>query len=501
MNALQSSTLTKCTLAFVFSAVFLNSSFGQPVSGSGFGLTRNLVYFSNSSYTLYLDLYTPGGESMGAGIGVAGKEPKPETSENIRVVKMPVIIWISGPGRKIFPTPVAQLVGNGYAIASVQCKSDSEVPANFYLAVNFLTTHSQKFNLDTKNVGIIQPSENGYLAVVWSEGLKKLKSLSAATLKTNIRAPSDDNFLKLQSSENISFITDFFDRHLRNGIHIESDPLNLKCPPDSWVDPITNPIPSTSYHLFQTPSRGKETEGSYLIYLPKEYDNSKNRYPVIYWLHGGNGNSREGAWMCEKMREAMQNDNMPKCIVIFVQGLPIGWYNNSVDGTLPVEDVIIKDLIPHIDATYRTIATREGRGIDGMSMGGYGSLHLGFKYPELFGVVSSIAPSITTYEMERKEVILPAFGNDTAYFKMNSPSELVDVNTDRIKGKTVIRLLIGDKDFLYDLVEKFHHQMEKLGIDHQYSVARGAGHDYREIINSLEGNSFIFWKQAFRNIR
>jgi hypothetical protein len=92
MNALQSSTLTKYTLAFVFSAVFLNSSFGQPGSGSGFSLTRNLVYFSNSSYSLYLDLYTPGGESMGAGIGVAGKEPKPETSENIPLVKIPVII-------------------------------------------------------------------------------------------------------------------------------------------------------------------------------------------------------------------------------------------------------------------------------------------------------------------------------------------------------------------------------------------------------------------------
>ena len=81
------------------------------------------------------------------------------------------------------------------------------------------------------------------------------------------------------------------------------------------------------------------------------------------------------------MHEAMQKGDMPQCIVVFVQGLPIGWYNNSVDGTMPVEDVVIKDLIPHIDATFRTIASREGRGIDGMSMGGYGSLHLGFKYP------------------------------------------------------------------------------------------------------------------------
>ena len=479
----------------------MNSSSGQPGAGSGFSLTRNLVYFSNSTSSLYLDLYTPGGQAMSGGIGVSAKDTKPETSENEQVASIPVVIWLPTPGRNIFPTPVTGLVGNGYAITSVQCKDDSEIISNLYLAINYIKENSQKFNLDTKNFGIIQHVENGYLAVVLSEDMGKLKSLSDATVKINIAAQSDTGFLKLQASQNISLITGFFDKYLRNGVHKESDPLSLKCPLDSWADPVTNPIPLTSYHLFPTPSRGKGTEGSYLIYLPEDYSSSKNRYPVIYWLHGGNGNSREGAWMCEKMNEAMQKGDMPHCIVVFVQGLPIGWYNNSVDGTMPVEEVIIKDLIPHIDAAYRTIARREGRGIDGMSMGGYGSLHLGFKYPELFGVVSSIAPSITTYEMERKEVILPTFGNDTAYFNRNSPSTLVEINAERIKGKTSIRLLIGDKDFLFDLLQEFHLKMQKLGLDHQYSVAKDAGHDYREVIMKLEGNSFLFWKEAFRNAR
>jgi endo-1,4-beta-xylanase len=492
----------KKSMVFLFMPfVFIVSLFSQQGSCNGFSLIRNLVYYSKGTIAHYLDIYTPGGQSMAGGIGVAGKDTEPKTSENAKVASTPVVIWLAGPGRSIFPTPVTGLVGNGYAIVSVQNESNSEIPATLFLAINYLKNNSQKFNLDSNNIGIIQHVENGYLAVVWYEGMGKLKSLSNATVKINIAALSDIDFLKLQSSENISFITGFFDKYLRNGVHQESDPLSLKCPPDSWVDPITNPIPSTTYHLFPTPSRGKETKGSYLLYLPGDYALSGKRYPVIYWLHGGNGNSREGAWMCEKMHEAMQNGDMPHCIVVFVQGLPIGWYNNSVDGAMPVEDVVIKDLIPHIDATYRTIARREGRGIDGMSMGGYGSLHLGFKYPELFGVVSSIAPSITTYEMERKEVILPTFGNDTAYFNRNSPSTLVELNVDRIKGKTSIRLLIGDKDFLFDLLQEFHLQMQKLGINHQYSVAKDAGHDYKEVITNLEENSFIFWKEAFRNDR
>jgi putative tributyrin esterase len=50
---------------------------------------------------------------------------------------------------------------------------------------------------------------------------------------------------------------------------------------------------------------------------------------------------------------------------------------------------MINDLIPHVDATYRTIAAREGRAINGLSMGGYGALMLGLKHPEMFCAIGS----------------------------------------------------------------------------------------------------------------
>jgi len=473
----------------------------QPGTGNSFSVYRNIAYSKKENSSLLLDIYIPGGKSMAAGIGITGKVTNQNTLSSNVGNSPPIVIWLPGKLSEIFPTPVASFAGNGYAIVSMQYENDTSIIRNISEALKYFRDNPATYNLSTLIAGIIQQDGKDYFALIWNEEAIKMKSLSDASLKISIPVQGDHDFSKLEASENISIITGFFDKYLRNGVHQESDPLSLKCPPDSWVDPITNPIPGTIYHLFPTPSRGKGTEGSYLIYLPKDYSSSNNRYPVIYWLHGGNGNSREGAWMCEKMNEAMQKGDMPHCIVVFVQGLPIGWYNNSIDGTMPVEDVIIKDLIPHIDATYRTIANRAGRGIDGMSMGGYGSLHLGFKYPELFGVVSSIAPSITTYEMERKEVILPTFGNDTAYFNRNSPSTLVELNDERIKGKTSIRLLIGDKDFLFNLLQEFHLKMQKFGLDHQYSVAKDAGHDYREVITKLEGNSFIFWKEAFRNFR
>ncbi|RPH57001.1 MAG: hypothetical protein EHM81_12245, partial [Chloroflexi bacterium] len=162
-----------------------------------------------------------------------------------------------------------------------------------------------------------------------------------------------------------------------------------------WIDPVTEEPPGTKYGLYSTLVRGANTQSSYLVYLPAGYEkNLSLRFPVIYWLHGGFGNARQGAWAVQFYDSAMQDKLMPEAIIVLVQALPVGWYVDSKDGKLPIEQVIIKDLIPHIDNTYRTIAQKEGRGIEGHSMGGYGALRLGLKYPHLFGAVSAVAPSI-----------------------------------------------------------------------------------------------------------
>jgi enterochelin esterase-like enzyme len=478
--------------------IFRVSLFSQPGSGTGFNFNRNLVYNSQGNIQFYLDLYTPGENSMSSGIGVAGKDPKQKTEDKIQVAPVPVLIWLPRASLNKFPAPVASYTGNGYSIVSVEHTDDADIIRTISRVVSFLRSNSQKYNIDIKNIGVIQQVERGYLAIIWEDGLKRLVLLSDAPVRIGIAAANDSDFTKLMLVNNSKALIGFFDRHLRDGYHQESDPLKLACPEGSWADPVMNPIPGTSYDLFPTPVRGKNTQGSYLICLPEGYAFSDKKYPVIYWLHGGNGNSREGAWMCGKMIEAMKKGDMPQTIVVFVQGLPVGWYNNSKDSTMPVEDVIIKDLIPHIDANYRTINKRESRAIEGMSMGGYGSLHLGFKYPELFGIVSAIAPSITTFELERKEVLASTFENDTLYFNSNSPVTLVQKNADNIRGKTVVRLLIGDKDILLDLVQGFHKQLTDLRIVHQYAVAKGASHDYKEVISKLDFNSFTFWSDAFR---
>ncbi len=267
-----------------------------------------------------------------------------------------------------------------------------------------------------------------------------------------------------------------------------------------WVDPVIVAPPRTIYHLFETASRGKGTQGSYLIYLPPTYKTSKTRrYPVIYWLHGGFGNAREGAWAVERMDKAIKAGLMPETIVVLAQALPVGWYVNSKDGKRPVEDVIIRNLIPHIDATYRTLNRREARGIEGMSMGGYGALHLGMKYPNLFGAISSVAPSILrNLSDEPKERTFDTFGDDQDFYDANSPWVLVKTNAAALRRGTAIRLLAGGQDIgLRPSIAAFHDLLATLDIPHQFTEVKGAGHLYQAIIGGLGNDAFAFWDRAF----
>jgi endo-1,4-beta-xylanase len=274
---------------------------------------------------------------------------------------------------------------------------------------------------------------------------------------------------------------------------------------DEWVDPVTDTPPGTSYRLYPTPSRGANTQGSYLIYLPDTYEqNSDKRFPVLYWLHGGFGNARQGAWAVHHLDAAIQKGAMPELIIVLVQALPVGWYVDSRDGRLPIEQVIIKDLIPHIDNTYRTIAQKGGRGIEGHSMGGFGALHLGLKFPHLFGAISAVAPSILrNLSAEPLFRTSYTFDNDQSYYELVGPWNLAKVNASQLPVENInLRILSGANDTnLQPTLHEYHQWLEEFHIRHLFVEVKDAGHDYQDILEKYGGENFTFWTNAFREFQ
>ena len=136
------------------------------------------------------------------------------------------------------------------------------------------------------------------------------------------------------------------------------------------------------------------------VYLPPSYDFTEKRYPVIYVLHGFNGNSNS---LTRKMKAAMDrmifSEEIQEAIAVFVDGS--NRFGGSQYLSSPTigdyETYIRRDLVNFIDKQYRTIPHRDSRGITGFSMGAYGSMHLSLKYPEVFSVVVAQAG---TYNFE-----------------------------------------------------------------------------------------------------
>jgi enterochelin esterase-like enzyme len=270
----------------------------------------------------------------------------------------------------------------------------------------------------------------------------------------------------------------------------QGPPTNAPKPQgDPWIEASRQTLAGTHYEFFATPSRGKATQASYLIYLPPDYASAPTRrYPVLYWLHGGGGNQLEGTWLVERLDAEMRQGNIPPFLVVLVQGLPDVRYINSKYGTCHVEEVVMKDLLPHVDSTYRTLTSRQSRAIEGMSMGGFGALRLGFKYPERFGIVSAVAPSITAMKDEPDFVTEP-FGHDKDFYDAVGPWTIVRQDAAEIRKGMTVRLLVGGKDKLLPLVQKYSQLLTTLKIKHQFAIAPNATHQYRQVIEGLPFNA------------
>ena len=124
----------------------------------------------------------------------------------------------------------------------------------------------------------------------------------------------------------------------------------------------------------------------YRVLVPGNYDASLQRYPVLYLLHGLGGDYTD--WTT-RSNVADYSRTLPLIIV-----MPDGenqWYTNAADGAARFEDYVLTDLQADVVKKFRTINSRYGRAIAGLSMGGYGSLKLALKRPAAFSVAASFS--------------------------------------------------------------------------------------------------------------
>ena len=135
-----------------------------------------------------------------------------------------------------------------------------------------------------------------------------------------------------------------------------------------------------------------------VIYLPPGYLTSTHRYPVIYFLpnpfeenYRFDFDHRDAQGLFDRaIAEGVIKDFI---LVAVDMNTPLGssWYVNSpVTGNW--EDFMIQELVPYIDANFKTLPNRDSRGIAGIFIGGYGAIRFGMRHPDVFGSVYAMHP-------------------------------------------------------------------------------------------------------------
>ena len=217
-----------------------------------------------------------------------------------------------------------------------------------------------------------------------------------------------------------------------------------------------------------------------IVYLPPGYDtHPSRRYPVLYLLHGFPGRPlaflltvRMGVWVDTLMAERRLGG-----VILVMPSGSTGTFEdkewaNGVRRDEGWETFVARDVVGVIDGRYRTIRSRAGRAIAGLSEGGYGALNIAFHHPDEFGVVESWSGYM------RADNVPAIFGRRPALLAYNSPAEYLPRVARALRRSGVyIWFYTGARDPLRAQNAAFASELARYRIPHRFFVAPG-GHTW-----------------------
>lgn len=212
------------------------------------------------------------------------------------------------------------------------------------------------------------------------------------------------------------------------------------------------------------------------VYTPYGYADSKEKYPVLYLLHGAGGD--EDAWStmgraCQILDNLIEKGLAKPMICVMPNGNPSqvaartlmieekqmdreAWMNNSYPKS------IVQDIVPFIEKTYRVDARPEARAIAGLSMGGGHTISTSLMYPGFFDYICPLSMGINFR------------GDNVEEQKKNYEEQFKALKKE---GYKLYFLACGDTDFLFESANTLDKMLTDNGLEHEYFVTSG-GHTW-----------------------
>ena len=274
---------------------------------------------------------------------------------------------------------------------------------------------------------------------------------------------------------------------------------------DMWnVSPEPGQLPErVTHHTYRSAAMKREV--GFCLYLPPGYERDPaRRYPVIYHLHGAGGNETRAVFSAQVLHEGILAGRWPETLMVFPNGGRSTMYQDSADGRFMAETSVMRELIPHIDATYRTIANRQGRCIEGFSMGGRGSTNLAMKFPgafcSLFNQSGNVYPvSEMAKDGKPGEYPLNYLGTDPQRLLDNDAFANLRKNLAPIKAGLRIQVACGTADDGHlKTVRDYHRALLEAGVEHTYFEVEGLDHNQKKLIEGRRQTWFDFHAESLR---
>ena len=228
------------------------------------------------------------------------------------------------------------------------------------------------------------------------------------------------------------------------------------------------------------------------VTLPKSYlaQTDTAHYPVVYLLHGFGDDHTEWA----KKADLKAAADKYAVIIVCPDGKTSWYFDSPFNSKMRYETYISKDLVQFIDKHYRTRATRAGRAITGLSMGGHGALWNAFRHPDVFGSCGSMSGGVDITKFPNKWKIDQRIGKYETNKQAWAEHAVINLVPTLKAGQNII-IDDGYSDFFYEVNCNLHKALLDAKIPHDFTIRPGA-HTWEYWTNAID-YQMLFFAKAF----
>jgi len=225
-----------------------------------------------------------------------------------------------------------------------------------------------------------------------------------------------------------------------------------------------------------------------VVIKPQSY-NDQAAHPVLYLLHGHGG--RYDGWVNDAPHIKELADQYGMMIVCPDGGFSSWYWDSPVDTAFQYETFVSKELIAWVDKNYKTVPSREGRAVTGLSMGGHGGLYLAFRHQDMFGACGSmsggvdIRPFPNNWNMSKRLGLQSDHPENWETFSVMG--QLHRLLPDRLK----IIIDCGTDDFFYQVNKRLHEELRYRNIPHDF-ISRPGAHNRQYWSNAVKYQMLFF---------